>query len=149
MRYDTLPTDVFKSVGSFIQTFLQTRVAIPFFFEEGRVDELGPNTVEIRFDGPDVDEIANSQYWVSLDVDLLVTSKITSNIFERQNLLGICQEALREDIPLVVGGSIVGAFSTAKPFGGTEKIVVTNYGPVHKDRQVLHTSVYTKLHILI
>ena len=149
MKYDNLPVDVLKSVGEYLQTYFEANLPIKFFFEEARVEGLGPNTVEIRFDGPDVDEISNKQYLVTLNVDLLVTMERTANIFDRQKVLGICKESLNNDIPLYVNSELVGGLSTSIPFGGTEKIRVANYGQVHKDRQVLHSSVFTKLHILI
>lgn len=149
MKYTNIPLDTMKCVGGFLQTFFTSKLTIPFFFEDGRVDDLGMNTVEIRFDGPDINHITVQEYIITLSIDLLVTMEKTQNIFTRAAVIGVCEEALREDIPLILDGILVGCLSTARPFGGTDKITTVNYGQVHKDRGVLHTSINTTLNILI
>ena len=149
LDFTTLPTDVLKAFGDKIQTFLKANTDVPHFFEDSREEELGPNTIEIRLDGPHIDEIANGQYHIRVDVDLLVTLEIKKNVFVKSTVLGVCQEALNEDVPFSVDGVSVGCFSKAIPFGGSEKITLENFGQVHKDRRVTHSAVSTTFHILI
>lgn len=149
MKYDTLAVDVIKAIGEKLQAYLTSVTDVLVFFEETQPEDIEQNSIEIRLDGPTVDEIANKQYHVTVEVDLLLTFKMQDNIFTRRQVLAFMSEALREDVPLIISGENVGCLSTARPFGGTEKVETVDYGKVNKDRRLLHSAVSTTLHILI
>jgi len=148
--YTDLAVDTLRAVGERLQTDLASNLAIPVFFEETQPENVGSEVLEIRLDGPFIREIANKQYIVTVEVDLLLTTPIYDNIYTRAQMLGICAEALRTDIPLLDGDNEqIGCLSTSIPFGGASKIETVNYGKVHKDRRLLHSAVSTTLFTLI
>ena len=149
MKYDTLAVEITKAVGAKLQTYLVANVDIPVFFEESQPEDVEQDNIEIRFDGLDIDEIANTQYLIEVSVDLLLTFKMRESIFDRLQILSKMAEALREDFPIYLDGALVGCLSTAIPFGGSEKIKTINYGKVNKDRRLLHSAVSTTLHLSI
>lgn len=151
MNFDTLVEDVLKAVGSKVQASITAKTTIPVIFEESQPDSIEDEVLEVRIDGPTIDEIAHKQYRITVAVDLLLTTPIYDDVYTRAKLLSICAEALREDIPIIDSTTLeqIGCLSTAIPFGGTEKIHTVNYGKVHKDRRVLHSAVSTTFHALI
>jgi hypothetical protein len=147
MKYNNLYRDCFSSIAKHIKA----KIPDATIFYENDNDTRRPLTyIEVRIDGPDIDEIANQQYRLFVDVDLLIVDEKSDSLFKIRNLMGKCAESLREDVNLLdENGVCYGNLSTAKPFGGTEKINVVYYGSPDKDKNILQATVATRLHSLL
>lgn len=100
MTYDNLDRDILASLGVHFQTAFAGH--LPVFFEGQHIDgEPAIDYLEVRIEGPEIDEIANEQYQVTVDVDIKIVRKKTSNIFLIRTDAGKCAEALRLGIPLM------------------------------------------------
>ena len=147
MQFDSLYRDSFSSIAKHIRAKIPD---VQLFYENDNDTRRPLTYIEIRIDGPDIEEIANCQYRIVVEVDLLIVDEKSNNVFKVRNLMGKCAEALREDVHLLdADGGEYGCLSTAKPYGGAEKINVVYYGSPDKDKNILQASVATRLYSLL
>lgn len=145
MNFENIHKDVYASLGQFFQTFFDG--GLPVYFENhGNRPEA--NFIEARIDGPNIEEIANKQYVLEVEIDFLIVAEQCSDVFLVRRTMGKCSEALNADIPIVLDGLSVGCLSTSGPFGKVSKIVANYYGLTDKDKKVLQASVSTTLSLL-
>lgn len=105
MNYEDIDADILASLGKHFQSAFDGY--LPIFFENQHIDQV-PDTdyIEIRIDGPDIDEIANSQYVILVDVDLKIVRQKTNNLMTIRRDAGKCAESLRQAIPFIHSGDI-------------------------------------------
>lgn len=100
MTYDDIDRDILASLGVHFQSAFAGY--LPVFFEDQHLDGTPPaDYLEVRVEGATIDEIANEQYQVTVEVDIKIVRKKTNNILTIRSDAGKCAESLRLGIPLL------------------------------------------------
>ena len=150
MNLETLPVDTFQAIGSYIQS--KFAGVIPVYFEAHGEDQIVDgvdNYLEVRIDGPDIDEISNGTFKVSVDVDIYIQVERSRDTFKIRHLMGQCANALNTPILVKQAGVDLGYFSTTGFHGRTAKVIVTDLGRQDKETNLLRATVATTLTLLI
>lgn len=145
MNVEDLTKDIFAALGS----HLQTTLSLPVFFEnsdrDAAIKKATLEFVEVRVDGPNIDEVSCGSYDIEVPVDLLLCIEKTSNVLRPRTLMGECAQALNVPIPVISNSLTLGCLQTIGLSGKRSKIDQDYYGTPDKSKTQIQASVRTTL----
>lgn len=107
------------------------------------------NFLELRIDGPKIDEISRNYYRLYVEINILAQALLDVDIYQLQRLVGLAQ-SLFVDIPVYKYGTgtedteaLLGCLQRITSVRGSEFIDATNFGQIAPDNKINQATIET------